>query len=333
LAAALQGLGVDARLDRHLYHEWRLRGRAVGGLATMKLGFLLPALGADVVHATHYTIIPRVRCDVVTVHDVIPSAHPALYGLDARGKARHDGGVRRALDRWVITVTQASRQEILRLFPEADPSRIVPVHSGVDPRRFHPATGEAHALPLRPGMLNVAVSMNPEWRKRVDLLLRAALRLPFVHVLHAGTEWTLTGHAGALRRNQEAAHALRAQGRYTALGALPDAGLRALFSHADVVVHPSMAEGFSLPPLEALACGARVLASDIPPHREVLGQAARYFPLSEEGIAAALAEAWDGERVADGRFHPLARRLAHARSFTWERTAQQTLAAYLRALE
>jgi glycosyltransferase involved in cell wall biosynthesis len=335
LLAALRRIGVDARPSRHLYREWRVRGRPVGGLVTMKLGYYLPALGADVVHSTHYTIIPRVgRSDVVTVHDVMPSAHPDLYALDARGKARHDQGVRRALRRWVVTDTEASRQEIVRLFPEAEASHIVPVHLGVDHDRFHPPTGaEPTALPLRPGMLNVAVFMNPEWRKRVDLLLRAALRLPFVHVLHGGTTWTIRGQEGALLRNQEAARALQAEGRYTALGPLDDRGLRDLFAHADVVVHPSAAEGFSLPPLEALACGARVLASDIPPHREVLGEAARYCALTEEALAGALQDLWDGGSVADARFPPLARRLAHARSFTWERTAEQTLAVYRRATE
>lgn len=334
LTSALQRLGVEARPSPHLHKEWRIHGRPIAGLLSMKLGYYLPVLGADIVHSTHYTVIPRVgRSNVVTIHDVMPSAHPALYALDRRGQAHHDRNVRRALRRWVVTDTAASKQEILRVFPQADAARIVPVHLGVDHRRFHPPQGEAASLPLRPGMLNVAVFMNPEWRKRVDLLLRAALHLPFVHVLHGGTRRIIGGQEGALKRNDQAAHALHAQGRYTALGELDDAGLRGLFSQADVVVHPSMAEGFSLPPLEALACGARVLASDIPPHREVLGDAARYFPMSEEGIVDALARVWDGQGVADARFPPLAERLAHARRFTWERTATQTLQVYQRALE
>lgn len=335
LAAGLQRAGIDARPSPHLHKEWRIHGHPIGGLVSMKLGYYLPVLGADVVHATHYTIIPRLgRSNVVTVHDVMPSAHPELYALNGREKAGHDRNVRRALRRWVVTDTAASKQEILRVFPEADPARIVPVHLGVDHDRFHPpGDSERSRQRMRPGMLNVAVFMNPEWRKRVDLLLRAALRLPFVHVLHGGTTWTIRGQEGALLRNHEAARALQAQGRYTALGELDDAGLRDLFAHADVVVHPSMAEGFSLPPLEALACGARVIASDIPPHREVLGEAARYCALSEDAIAEELIRAWDGGQVVDARFPPLSRRLAHARSFTWDSTAEQTLAVYRRAVE
>lgn len=335
LISGLQRLGIDARPSRHLYREYRILGRPVGGLVTMKLGYYIPALGADLVHSTHYVLIPRIgRSDVVTVHDVMPSAHPELYNLTEREKAGHDGAVRSALQRWVVTDTAASKLEILRLFPETDPTHIVPVHLGVDHARFHPpARDEPHVLPLRAGMLNVAVFMNPELRKRVDLLLRAALRLPFVNILHGGTRWTIHGQQGALRRNDEAARALQAQGRYTALGTLDDAGLRDLFAHSDVVVHPSMAEGFSLPPLEALACGARVLASDIPPHREVLGDAARYLPLSEEGITEALTSVWDGQAVIDARFPPMHKRVAHAKSFTWDRTAQETAAVYRQAIE
>jgi glycosyltransferase involved in cell wall biosynthesis len=329
LVSSLRALGVDARAQRHLYREWRLRGRAVGGLVTMTLGHYLPSLGADIVHATHYTIVPRVgRRDVTTVHDLIPSTRPDLFGLDAKDKARHDDGVRRALgSRWVVADTEATKADLVRHFG-ADADRVTTVHLGIDHGRFHPPPGPGASEPWAPGRLTVAVFMNPEWRKRVDLVCKAALRLPFVHVVHAGTSWTMRGHEGALARNTAAAGELAAQGRYEALGAVSDERLRDLFQRADVFVHLSEAEGFGLPPLEAMACGARVIASDIPVHREVLGDAARYVPVSDDALAAALQDAWDGERVRDGAFPARESRLIHARSFTWERTAQGVLGVY-----
>ena len=93
-----------------------------------------------------------------------------------------------------------------------------------------------------------------------------------------------------------------------------------------------MAEGFGLTPLEALACGARVIASDIPAHREVLGAAARFVEPTPDAIARDLESCWDGSQVRDDRFAPRDARLAHAAKFPWSRTAQETLDAYEEAV-
>jgi glycosyltransferase involved in cell wall biosynthesis len=87
-----------------------------------------------------------------------------------------------------------------------------------------------------------------------------------------------------------------------------------------------------LPPLEALACGARVVASDIAPHREVLGGHARFVALDVAALHRELEAVWDGEGVREDRFPDAAARLAHARTFTWERTAGLTKVAYEEAL-
>jgi glycosyltransferase involved in cell wall biosynthesis len=71
-----------------------------------------------------------------------------------------------------------------------------------------------------------------------------------------------------------------------------------------------------------------VLASDIPVHREVLADAARFVRLDAQAIASELQAAWDGKRGPSR-----AKRLAHAAKFTWERTTRQTLRVYEEALE
>ena len=85
---------------------------------------------------------------------------------------------------------------------------------------------------------------------------------------------------------------------------------------------PSLAEGFGLPALEAAACGAVVLASDIPSHREVLGPAAaRFDPRDAGALGAALSELWSDE---DRRRALASAGPPRSREFDWERTARLT---------
>jgi len=338
LRDALVELGVSVRPNRVLSREFKVGGRRVGGHITKGLWERLPVPRGDVVHAATFHVNPlRRTADVVTVHDVIPIRHPDLYGLDAQDVRTTEAAVRRTLQNQVLADSQHTKDEILRHFPEAAADRITPVHLGIDFQRFWPderGPGDRRGTVLEaldPSRLNVVVVMNVETRKRLDLLLEAAHELPFVRVLHVGYASAGPRHRAMVERLGPLVERARTSGQYVQLGHVDDADVRILLSNADLVMHPSMDEGFSLPPLEALACGARVLASDIPPHREILGAAARRFPLTKEGIAKALEGAWDGHRVRETGFPKPAQRLAHARTFTWERTARQTLAVYERA--
>lgn len=326
LVAALQALGADVVPHTPFYREWRIGRLRVGGLATIWLSSKLPVVRRGLVHATQYYYNPPlVPADVITVHDVMPVAHPELYGLDERGLQHHRRLLRRALRHsHIVLPTQQSRRELLRCFPdEADPERLHVVHLGVDHDRFHPEGGPAPAA-FTPGAFNVLVVMNGERRKRVDLVAEAVAGLPGARLIHVGHWKPPPQHRLADERLAPWAQRLAAEGRYVRTGRVDDATLRSLYAHADAVVHASMAEGFGLPPLEALACGARVVASDIPPHREVLGDAVRYVPLEAEAIRAELARLQAG----DAGFPPLAQRLERARRFTWESTARGTLAVY-----
>jgi alpha-1,3-rhamnosyl/mannosyltransferase len=106
--------------------------------------------------------------------------------------------------------------------------------------------------------------------------------------------------------------------------------LACLYSGAALLVQPSLAEGFGLPPLEAMACGVPVLSSDAGSLPEVLGDAAVYRPPADPAAwaAAVLELLADGERrTALG-----ARGRAHAAGYTWERTAELTRAIYAEAV-
>ncbi len=113
-------------------------------------------------------------------------------------------------------------------------------------------------------------------------------------------------------------------------GYVSDADLRALYSSCTVCVYPSLYEGFGLPPLEAMACGAPVITSDIPCLTETTEKAASLVPpLDVDKMAQAIVEMLCNE---EKRAHFSQLGLRHASRFTWERTAQLTLDVYREVL-
>ena len=133
-------------------------------------------------------------------------------------------------------------------------------------------------------------------------------------------------------RNDQIMTRIRSAGSWLVLlGAVPRSDLVALMGGASVLAYPSLSEGFGLPVLEAMACGAPVVAARIPPIVEIAGDAAVLVnPHDAEDIAGGLARV-----LEDGRLRlDLARRgLAQAAKFSWERTATGTLSAYEKALD
>ena len=114
-------------------------------------------------------------------------------------------------------------------------------------------------------------------------------------------------------------------------GYLSDEDLRALYSSCRVSVYPSLYEGFGLPPLEAMACGAPVITSRIPVMMETSAGAARLVvPTDVEELTAALVELLTDEGARNELREAGLRRAAE---YTWERTAQQTLDVYRRVLK
>lgn len=336
LLSALEAQGVNVRGHRSLAKEWRIGSLRVGGLVTRKLANYMPAPRADLLHATNYHINPVTRpADVVTIHDIMPVSRPELWGLTTEEHVHHENGIRRALrTSHVITDSDYTRRELVRVFG-ASLDDVTPVHLGLDHNAFYPDPLEDKARSdtelgrlLAPHRLNVLVVQSTEPRKRVDLALEAVRELPFVNLIRIGSPRTHEGMRFIIDRIRPHAAALEKEGRLTHVAYARDDALRQLLSSVDVVLHLSEEEGFGLPPLEALACGAPVIASDIPCHREVLRDAVLYVPLDVEKVRDALSRCWDGEAAILKNFPSIEQRLAHARSFSWSRTARETMRVY-----
>jgi glycosyltransferase involved in cell wall biosynthesis len=266
---------------------------------------------------------------VVTIHDASTLAHPEWFsGAFAQWYRFLLPRLARRV-RKVITVSEFSRRELVRLCAVPE-EKIVAIHNGISPR-FAPATPEEksalrrkHALE-KPFVLYLG-SLEP--RKNLGVLLKA-----WTDLAPRGHELVLAGAASRIFR--ERGFAGLPEGTRL-LGRVDDDELSALLSAADWFVFPALYEGFGLPPLEAMACGTPVLCSDATSLPEVCGPAfdpaasdsegsALYFdPNRTDELAAQLGRALaldEGRRarlVAQGR--------AQAALFTWDRCARQTAA-------
>jgi glycosyltransferase involved in cell wall biosynthesis len=206
-----------------------------------------------------------------------------------------------------------------------DPARLIHAPLGVAPEFAPRAQEETPNLPWlqdldgKPWILHVGSCIA---RKRIDLLFDvvATVRatVPELQLVKVGGEWTADQRAQFTRLGLAAA--------ITHVHGLTRAELAEVYRRAPIVMIPSAAEGFGLPVIEALACGAAVVASDIPALREAGGPAALYAPVGEvEPWSATVAQLLADPAAAP----PQADRLAWVSRFTWTAHAEIITRAYL----
>lgn len=287
----------------------------------------------DVAHfPANYGFGPGDAATVITLHDamtLMPLSH-TLRSKGTRWNTRARAmtiylyccshlALRRA--NLILTVSEHARQEIAR-YSRYDAERIVPIHHGVEPelrRQTDPAVlaevraryGLERPFILADGLKNPAV------------IVRAWQHLPH----HLRDSYTIVFFSR--REPLPVVREAEAAGQCRLLLNIPRADLVALYSMACAFVFPSWLEGFGIPIVEAMTCGAPVICANNSAMPEVAGGAALLCDAEDDHTLAAHLQRVLGDPNEAERLRTLG--YARARQFSWQRAAEQTLTAYHRA--
>ncbi|MFL6144652.1 MAG: glycosyltransferase family 4 protein [Labedaea sp.] len=328
--------------DAELYHQLAPHSRVLPTTESMAtrtarltweqttLPRLIRRLGVDVLHSPHYTTaLANPVASVVTLHDATFFTDAALHhSIKARFFRTW---TKTALARASLCVvpSEATASELTRA-AGADPRGLEVIAHGVDNDRFHPpAPDEVKAARAEVGLSAVpyvAFLGALEPRKNVPALIRG-----FAAAARRRTEplaLVLAGQPGWDHQVERALDTVPHRLRVIRAGYLSFENLAGFLGGAELVAYPSLGEGFGLPVLEAMACGACVLTTRRLALPEVGGDAVAYCGVGAGDIAAALTDLLDDSAHRAGLAAAAQRR---AKDFSWATSAEAHRAAYARA--
>ncbi|GAA4918333.1 glycosyltransferase involved in cell wall biosynthesis [Stackebrandtia albiflava] len=294
------------------------------------LPLLAQQLGVEVLHSPFYSCPLRAGCPVtVTIHD-------ATFFTEREHYDRHRGAFMRSAIKTslrrasrVIVPSKATRDELIRLL-DADARTMDVAYHGVDPKSFYiPSDAERARVAARLGLADIGYIaflgvMEP--RKNVPNLVRGWVEAvadrpdPPALVLAGGS-----GHDDAI---DEAVAEVPPHLKVVRPGYLRFTDLPGYLGGARLVAYPSHGEGFGLPIVEAMACGAPVLTTPRLSLPEVGGDAVAYTGEDPGDIGSDLAALLDDEQRR-AKLSLLG--VERAREFTWAHSAAAHLATWRRA--
>jgi len=288
----------------------------------------------DLMHFPHFNVPLYTRVPfLVTIHDLILSRFPTerattlgpvLYALKHRA---YQFVISRAVKRAcrVVTVSETTKNDVVEEFG-LDPAHVTATLLGVDRERWQHLAPETVLSQWGINRPFFMFTGNAYPHKNLDRLLAA-----FQRVREAGHDWQLV----LVGRDDYFFRRLRAEAERLGLlhhhdvifpGYVTDAELARLYHNSLAYVFPSLAEGFGLPPLEAMAAGAVVASSSATSMPEVLGGAALYFdPRSVPDMAAVMTRIGTDDAL---RQELRARATERILRYDWKTMVQQTITAY-----
>jgi glycosyltransferase involved in cell wall biosynthesis len=282
-------------------------------------------------HEPNHLLLPFDGPSVLSVHDLSWIRYPQMHPIErVRAMNKYfEPGLRRATR--ILTDSKFIKHEIIEVFG-VRPEIIHPVGLGVEaifsPRNALQTRSTLTELGLQHGQYLLAVG-TLEPRKNLGVALRAFMALPAATrkrhplVLVGMTGW----HTSDLE--QTLAPLIRA-GEVRQLGYLPRKDLVNVIAGATALVYPSVYEGFGLPPLEAMACGVPVIASNVSSIPEVVGSTGILVnPQDETQLMQAMLTVTQAPEIRDAL---AAQALARSRTFSWTRCARETVDVYRAAV-
>jgi len=329
----------EAQLARRDGVEVRLRPAVRPGFSpawlmdALRLDGQVRGARPDLFHAYFQWNLPLRRLPLPVVghvYDLMPLAVEDIYlrryGLPVGRKIKlYRAYLRHALRRVdrVIAISEHTKADLARLmgFP---PDRVHAVPPAPAPGMAPPRdSGRPAALRARLGLPEgyLLYTGGFDYRKNVEVIVRAYAAAREKGI---GLPLVLAGGTGGPYGQRIQALASNAPG-VVLPGFVAEADLPALYAGARLALYPSLYEGFGLPVLDAMACGAPVACSDHPSLDEAAGGAALRLPADDEG---AWAEAMLRAGGAEGHAGLRERGLRHAGRFSWERAAKETFDVY-----
>jgi glycosyltransferase involved in cell wall biosynthesis len=299
------------------------RKRTVPRSGLLRLGAMSMAARQarpDVLHAVYFSPYLAGLPVVLTVHDISYELHPEFFGRSERlrGKTLIRDGARRA--RFVVTVSETSRTDLIERYGLPD-DRVVAIHNGVDWRFLDVPERPLGPIGDRPLRVLALGTLQP--RKNLARLLeavRVAAAARPMHLRVVGPD----GYQAATIRD-----ALQGSADVEIVGYVGDDELVDQYTGSDMLVYPSIYEGFGLPVVEAMACGVPVITSTGGSLPEVAGDAAVIVdPYDVAAIAAAILRVADDTEL---RADLVARGRARARHFSWAASADRHIQLYREA--
>ncbi|HEX4032129.1 MAG TPA: glycosyltransferase family 1 protein [Terracidiphilus sp.] len=300
-----------------------------------RYAFSIPSLvrkhKLDLLHC-QFSAPPIVSCKTaITIHDILAETHPEYFGRMYRILARMTQtiAVRHAIQ--IYTVSEYSRRKIARVY-DIPENRITVLLNAVDEARFVPrADGHRNEIENRglvPGGYVLTVGrLEPRKNHKRLFEAYARLRLPFAKPPLVVVGQKDFGYEEALKTIRD----LDIQREVRLLEDVRNEELPRIYRNAKVFIYPSLAEGFGMPVLEAMASGVPVITSN----NTALFEAA--------GDAAVLVEATNVESIASGLEQLLKdpdacatlvkRGHHHIRKFTWDKTAEVLRDSYIQLLQ
>ena len=285
----------------------------------------------DLFHGTNFEVpLWKRRRTVLTIHDLSTLLYPETHRASAVRRARLRLPIAAKITDAIITPTETVRQEVCERL-KVKPGKVTAIHEA--PRRtFSPMTKEETVairkrLRVEDEFLLFVGTLEP--RKNLLTMMRA-----FEEVINRTSvrpQLVIAGGEGWLiDETLSFINSASLKDRILLTGYLNDEDLRALYSSCRAFIYPSLYEGFGLPPLEAMACGAPVIASRIAALQETLGDAAILIePLDVQTLSRTIIEVLRDERrrAAMGEAG-----IKHAAKFSWDKAAMLTHELYAKVL-